>query len=78
VAIHDHRFEPVEIHVLQKVDGKAVDVTYKGGEKKITIRSNIPIVGLVPSEDSDALAAWPAALPRTAPPATLAPKPALN
>ena len=53
VAIHDHRFEPVEIHVLQKVDGKAVDVTYKGGEKKITIPSNIPIVGLVPSEHSD-------------------------
>jgi hypothetical protein len=33
---------------VQKVDGETVDVTYKGGEKKITIPSNIPIVGLVP------------------------------
>ena len=38
---------------VQKVDGETVDVTYKGGEKKITIPSNIPIVGLVPSEHSD-------------------------
>ena len=35
---------------VQKVDGETVDVTYKGGEKKITIPTNIPIVGLVPSE----------------------------
>jgi hypothetical protein len=38
---------------VQKVDGETVDVTYKGGEKKIIIPSNIPIVGLVPSEQSD-------------------------
>ena len=38
---------------VQKVDGETVDVTYKGGEKKITIPSNIPIVGLVLSEHSD-------------------------
>jgi hypothetical protein len=38
---------------VQKVDGENVDVTYKGGEKKITIPANIPIVGLVPSEHSD-------------------------
>ena len=38
---------------VQKVDGETVDVTYKGGEKKITIPTNVPIVGLVPSEHSD-------------------------
>jgi len=37
---------------VQKVDGETVDVTYKGGEKKITIPDNVPIVGLVPSEPS--------------------------
>ena len=38
---------------VQKVDGETVDVTYKGGEKKITIPTKVPIVGLVPSEHSD-------------------------
>ncbi|MGB9392004.1 MAG: hypothetical protein WCB70_18735 [Xanthobacteraceae bacterium] len=38
---------------VQKVDGETVDVTYKGGEKKITIPTNVPIVALVPSEHSD-------------------------
>ena len=38
---------------VQKVDGETVDVTYKGGEKKITIPANIPIVGLAPSEHGD-------------------------
>ena len=38
---------------VQKVDGDTVDVTYKGGEKKITIPTSVPIVGLVPSEHSD-------------------------
>ena len=38
---------------VQKVDGETVDVTYKGGEKKITIPDNVPIVGLVPAEHSD-------------------------
>ncbi len=37
---------------VQSVDGETVTVTYKGGEKKITIPANIPIVGLVPSEHS--------------------------
>jgi hypothetical protein len=30
-----------------------VDVTYKGGEKKITIPTDVPIVGLVPAEHGD-------------------------
>ena len=38
---------------VQSVEGETVNVTYKGGEKKITIPTNIPIVGLVPSEHSD-------------------------
>jgi hypothetical protein len=38
---------------VQKVDGETIDVTYKGGGKKITIPANAPIVGLVPSEHSD-------------------------
>lgn len=38
---------------VQKVDGETVDVTYKGGEKKIIIPTNVPIVGLVPSQPSD-------------------------
>jgi hypothetical protein len=38
---------------VQKVDGDTVNVTYKGGEKKIAIPNNVPIVGLVPFEHSD-------------------------
>jgi hypothetical protein len=38
---------------VQSVDGETVNVTYKGGEQKITIPANIPIVGLVPAEHSD-------------------------
>jgi hypothetical protein len=38
---------------VQGVNGETVTVTYKGGEKKITIPTNVPIVGLVPSEHSD-------------------------
>jgi len=42
--------------VAQKVhaiDGETVSVTYKGGEKKITIPANVPIVALVPADKSD-------------------------
>lgn len=38
---------------VKSVDGETVTVTYKGGEKSITIPANIPIVGLVPAEHSD-------------------------
>jgi hypothetical protein len=38
---------------VQSVDGETVHVTYKGGEQKITIPENIPIVGLVPAEHGD-------------------------
>ena len=38
---------------VESTDGQTVTVSYKGGEKKITIPANIPIVGLVPSEPSD-------------------------
>jgi hypothetical protein len=35
------------------VDGETVTVTYKGGEKKITIPANVPIVALVPADKGD-------------------------
>jgi hypothetical protein len=38
---------------VQGVDGDTVTVTYKGGEKKITIPTNVPIVALVPADKSD-------------------------
>jgi hypothetical protein len=38
---------------VQGVSGDTVTVTYKGGEKKITIPTNVPIVAVVPSEKSD-------------------------
>jgi hypothetical protein len=38
---------------VHAVDGETVSVTYKGGEKKITIPSNVPIVALVPADKSD-------------------------
>lgn len=38
---------------VQSVDGETVHLTYKGGEQKITIPENIPIVGLVPAEHGD-------------------------
>jgi hypothetical protein len=38
---------------VASTDGQTVTVSYKGGEKKITIPTNVPIVGLVPSEHSD-------------------------
>jgi len=43
-------------HVATKVaavDGETVTVTYKGGEKKITIPANVPVVALVPADKSD-------------------------
>ena len=38
---------------VQSVDGETVTVTYKGGEKKITIPMNVPIVALVPTDKSE-------------------------
>jgi hypothetical protein len=38
---------------VQSTDGQTVTVTYKGGEKKITIPANVPIVALVPADKSD-------------------------
>ena len=41
---------------LQKVhaiDGETVSVTYKGGERKMPISPNVPIVALVPADKSD-------------------------
>lgn len=38
---------------VQSVDGETVTVTYKGGEKKITIPMNVPIVALVPADKSE-------------------------
>src|SRR6516225_5187135 len=38
---------------VQGVDGETVTVTYKGGEKKITIPANVPIVAVVPADKSE-------------------------
>jgi hypothetical protein len=38
---------------VQSTDGQTVTVTYKGGEKKITIPANVPIVASVPADKSD-------------------------
>ena len=38
---------------VQSTDGQTVTVSYKGGEKKITIPANVPIVALVPADKSD-------------------------
>ena len=38
---------------VQSTDGQTVNVTYKGGEKKITIPANVPIVALAPADKSD-------------------------
>jgi hypothetical protein len=38
---------------VQGVDGETVSVTYKGGEKKITIPTNVPIVAAVPADKSE-------------------------
>jgi hypothetical protein len=36
-------------NAVDGVDGQTVTVTYKGGEKKIDIPANVPVVTLVPS-----------------------------
>ena len=38
---------------VKGVDGQTVTVTYKGGEKKIDIPANVPVVALVPATVAD-------------------------
>jgi hypothetical protein len=40
-------------NAVKGVDGQTVTVTYKGGEKKIDIPANVPVVALVPSTAAD-------------------------
>ena len=40
-------------HAVKAVDGQTVTVTYKGGEKKIHIPANVPVVALVPASKDD-------------------------
>ena len=40
-------------NAVQGVDGQTVTVTYKGGEKKISIPADVPIVALVPADKGD-------------------------
>jgi hypothetical protein len=40
-------------NAVKGVDGQTVTVQYKGGEKKIDIPANVPVVALVPSSASD-------------------------
>jgi hypothetical protein len=39
-------------NAVQGVDGQTVTVTYKGGEKKIAIPANVPVVKLQPGDKS--------------------------
>jgi len=38
-------------NAVKGVDGQTITVTYKGGEKKIDVRANVPVVTLVPGAD---------------------------
>src|SRR6266576_1721803 len=40
-------------NAVKAVDGQTVTVTYKGGEKKIDIPANVPVVALVPASKDD-------------------------
>jgi len=40
-------------NAVKGVDGQTVTVTYKGGEKKIDIPDNVPVVALVPADKAD-------------------------
>ena len=37
------------VNAVKGVEGQTVTVTYKGGEKKIDIPANVPVVALVPA-----------------------------
>jgi hypothetical protein len=40
-------------NAVKGIDGQTVTVTYKGGEKKIEIPANVPVVALVPATKED-------------------------
>ena len=40
-------------NAVKGVDGQTVTVTYKGGEKKIDIPANVPVVAVVPASKED-------------------------
>ena len=40
-------------NAVKGVDGQTVTVTYKGGEKKIDIPANVPVVAVVPGSKAD-------------------------
>jgi hypothetical protein len=40
-------------NAVKGVDGQTVTVTYKGGEKKIDIPANVPVVAVVPASKDD-------------------------
>jgi hypothetical protein len=40
-------------NAVKSVDGQTVTATYKGGEKKIDIPANVPIVAVVPADKGD-------------------------
>ena len=40
-------------NAVKGADGQTVTVTYKGGEKKIDIPDNVPVVALVPADKAD-------------------------
>src|ERR1700723_1676826 len=54
---------PTVSNAVKGVDGQTVTVTYKGGEKKIDIPANVPVVALVPSTAADIRAGEPVFVP---------------
>src|ERR1700744_363827 len=42
-------------NAVKGVDGQTITVTYKGGEKKIDVPANVPVVTLVPGADKAAI-----------------------
>jgi hypothetical protein len=40
-------------NAVKSVEGQTVTATYKGGEKKIDIPANVPIVAVVPADKGD-------------------------
>jgi ribosomal 30S subunit maturation factor RimM len=52
VGTVDH-LETADRNAVKSVEGQTVTATYKGGEKKIDIPANVPIVAVVPADKGD-------------------------
>ena len=50
-------------NAVRGVDGQTVTVTYKGGEKKIDVPANVPVVAVVPATKADIMPGAPVFVP---------------